>query len=258
MTEAAEQVSGDQRLDALRQDIADDLLILAILHDAEISAETVKELKDAGFPEGLALKLDSVRGGEAVKIMRYAVDRLPDPDEQGALDALVVDYADIYLTHKLRASPFESVWLDEDGLIMQEPMFQVREWYQRYGLAAKNWRERTDDHLVHQLEFVAYLLKNGANGEHLAEIAHFLDEHLLRWLTPFAERVASRCATPFYAGLAVLTAAYVDEIRDLVAQLLDVPRPTPEEIEERMKPKQVTSEFYDIPVASVPANTPSW
>ncbi len=258
MSEASEQLKSDDTLACLRQDIADDLLTLAILHDAEISAESVRQLKAVHFPDGLALKLESVRGGEALQITGYAVERLPDSNDQGALDAFVVDYADIYLTHKLRASPFESVWLDEDGLIMQEPMFQVREWYQRYGLAAKNWRERTDDHLVLQLEFVAYLLKTGDDVEHLAETAHFLDEHLLRWITPFAERVASRCATPFYAGLAVLTAAYLDELRDLIAQLLDKPRPSFEEIEERMKPKQVTSEFYDIPVASVPANTPSW
>ena len=28
----------------------------------------------------------------------------------------------------------ESAWMDEDGLIMQEPMFQIREWYARYGI----------------------------------------------------------------------------------------------------------------------------
>jgi TorA maturation chaperone TorD len=49
----------------------------------------------------------------------------------------------------------------------------------------------------------------------------------LRWIEEFAERVADRCSTRFYAGLALLTAAYLDELRDLLARLLDQPRPAP-------------------------------
>jgi TorA maturation chaperone TorD len=190
--------------------------------------------------------------------MRNAVAYLPPADDAAALDALAADYADIYLTYKLRVSPCESVWLDEDGLIMQEPMFQIREWYKKYGLAAQNWRERTDDHLVLQLHFVSHLIGSGAGTAQLAEAARFLDEHLLRWIHPFAERVASRSATPFYAGLAALTAMYVEELRELLAELLGEPRPTAEEIEQRMSPAQAEGEFQDIPIVSVPATTPSW
>jgi len=83
-----------------------------------------------------------------------------------------------------------------------------------------------------------------------------MDEHLLRWIGEFARRIGQRCSTRFYAGLALLTAAYLDELRDLLAELTDDPRPTPEEIEERMKPK------LSMPVAGpesfVPGAAPSW
>jgi len=258
MNEAEKIHQDEEPLARFRHEVSDDLMTLAVLHDSEITGERIEQLRAVEFPDGLALKLESARGIEALKIMRYAVECLPVADDREAIDALVVDYADIYLTYKLRASPCESVWLDEDGLIMQEPMFQVRDWYQRHGLAAKNWRERNDDHLVLQLEFIAHLLGSGAGTEKLTDAAAFMDEHLLRWVTHFGERVASRGATPFYAGLAVLTAAYVDELRDLIAQLLDEPRPTPEEIEARMKPRELHGEFQDIPIASTPANSPSW
>ena len=43
----------------------------------------------------------------------------------GERDELAADFAAIYLTHGLSASPYESVWLDEEGLAMQGPMFQT-------------------------------------------------------------------------------------------------------------------------------------
>ena len=89
------------------------------------------------------------------------------------------------------------------------------------------------------------------------KITAFLDEHLLRWLPEFAARVAARCATPFYAGLCIFTAGYMDEMRGLLADVLGEPRPTPEEIEQRMKPASVhTVELPDPKF--VPGSAPSW
>ena len=77
------------------------------------------------------------------------------------LDILAAEYADIYLNNSLQAFPCESVWLDQEGLTMQEPMFQVREWYGRFGLQVEDWRKRTDDHLVNQLRFAAHMIGFG-------------------------------------------------------------------------------------------------
>jgi TorA maturation chaperone TorD len=117
-------------------------------------------------------------------------------------------------------------------------MFQIRAIYERHGLAAHNWRKRSDDHLVLQLQFVSHLFANGAEFD---AAARFLDEHLLRWLPDFGARVASRCATPFYAGLCAFTAAYMDELRGLLAEIIGEPRPTVEEIDRRMKPVTVST-----------------
>ena len=248
----------NEALGQLREGIAEDLLTLAVLHSDELGSDRIAELREAGFPDGLAFRLVSERGIEALDLMRNAIACLPNPNDAAELDALAADYADIYLTYKLRVSPCESVWLDEDGLIMQEPMFQIRDWYRRYGLAAQNWRTRNDDHLVLQLHFLSHLFGSGSGTEHFPEVARFMDEHLLRWVLPFAERVTARCSTPFYGGLAALTAMYVDEVRNLLAEILGEERPSEEEIEERMKAVKSEGEFQEIPIVSVPANTPSW
>jgi TorA maturation chaperone TorD len=236
--------------------VADDLIALAVLHNGELEAALLGRLRSVGFPASLQLKLQSEPGHQALAMMRQGLEQIPVEPEQRTLDELAADYAAIYLNNTHRASPSESVWVDEEGLAMQEPMFQVREIYARYGLVAQDWRRRPDDHLVHQLQFLSHLVEHQRGKDSLLEAARFLDEHLLRWLEPFAVRVAGRCGTLFYAGLALLTATYVDELREHLVRVLDAPRPSAAEIEERMRPKRIDSE-QEV-VAYVPGASPSW
>lgn len=221
-------------LDRFRLGVARDLGLFAFLHHQELDNERLAAIEAQGDPIELSLRLASAEAKSALIALNHGMADL----RQGAkalLDEHAAEFAAIYLTHGFGASPCESVWIDEDGLALQEPMFQVREWYARYGLAVGDWRLRSDDHLVSQLEFVGLLFEMGT-PEALTDAARFLDEHLLRWVGDFAGRVAARAATPFYAGLALLTAVYLDELRDILARLLDAPRPSAEEIDERMRP----------------------
>jgi TorA maturation chaperone TorD len=184
---------------------AEDLRALAWLHSSERAPAVLTELHAHGFPATLTLvgadepwlraldaALGALAGGGA-----GAPDALPASTE----DDLAADYAAIYLTHALRASPHESVWRDEDHLMLQAPTFAVRAFYQRHGMQVADWRARPDDHLSTELEFIALLLERGE----LKEAARFLKSHLLTWLPEFAARVSQRAATPFYAALAGLT-----------------------------------------------------
>lgn len=242
-------------LHEFRTAAAVDLTTLAVLHNAELNDEVLTSLRLAGFPEGMGLRLTGEAGREALALMCAALAALPSPLTPVLLDELAADYAAIYLTYAYRASPCESVWLDQENLGMQAPMFQVREFYRRYQLAAPNWRLRPDDHLVLELHFLACLMQEEGHPQALPEAARFLDEHLLRWLPGFARRVSQRCATPFYAAAARLTAAYCDELRDLLAQILGEPRPSPEEIEARMQPR---APVQAAPLAYMPGMAPSW
>ena len=134
-------------------------------------------------------------------------------------------------------------------------MFQVRAYYRRHGLAAANWSERADDHLVLQLLFLRHLLQE-PSPETVREAATFMDKHLLRWIDRFADQVTARCATPYFAGVAALTAAYVDALRDLLAEILDEPRPSAEEMEARMQPEKPTP--CGSPSPYVPGAGPGW
>ena len=53
----------------------------------------------------------------------------------------------------------------------------------------------------------------------------FLDRHPLRWVPDFCSRVATRCREPFFAGIAVLTNAHLDDLRDRLGTACGTPRP---------------------------------
>jgi putative dimethyl sulfoxide reductase chaperone len=233
-----------------------DLLLLALLQDSELQPDLLVALRQACFDDLLGLRLVSEEGQEALTLLRQGLADLPKELTDQVLDILAAEYADIYLNNSFGAFPCESVWIDEEGLTMQEPMFQVREWYRRFGLEVEDWRKRTDDHLVNQLRFLAHMLDSDAGNADLSDAACFLDEHLLRWSHGFAERVGGRCQTRFYSGLVTLAAAYLSELRELLAEATGEPVPSAEEIDERMRPKVGVA--VDLPGPYVPGVAPSW
>ncbi len=109
----------------------------------------------------LGLVLGSVAGKASLDAMAEALDELPDVADQHALDELAAAYADVYLRHTYRAAPTESVWLTEDGLERQAPMFRCREFYRRHELRVTDWANRTDDHLVVGEDGMAFSLPAG-------------------------------------------------------------------------------------------------
>lgn len=187
---------------------AEDLRALAWLHAEERGPAVLAALHASGFPATLTLIDPAQPEAQAMDaaLCALASTRCEDADDAlpaSGVNELAADFAAIYLTHALRASPHESVWLDDDHLMLQGPTFAVREFYRRHGVQVPDWRARADDHLVHELEFVALLLERGDERE----AARFLKTHLMAWLPQFATRVAQRAATPFYAALAALTHA---------------------------------------------------
>lgn len=228
--------------------IAEDLSTLAALHDRELDRDAVLALWDEAYEAFLGLPLQGERSRKAIALLRQGLTDIPAALDVDTLNTLAVEYADIYLNATFGASPYESVWLDPDHLAMQQPMFAVRAWYRRHRVAVKNWRLRNDDHLVLELQFIAQLMEAGVRDRGmLGEAATFMDQHILRWIDDFAERVGSRCETRLYAGIAALTAAYLDELRALLARLTGIERPLPDGGEmgarERTEPEMASGPY---------------
>ncbi len=238
--------------------LAEDAATLALLQDRELTPSILADLRQLAFPANLGLVPDGEACLAAFDLMRMAVLSSPPASDAGALDELAADFAGIYLTGAFGASPCESYWLSDDHLVCQDAMFDLRAIYAGHGLAAPDWRKRPDDHLVFQLQFLARRLEAVRSAEDWRALAEFMDFHLLRWLPDFARRVADRCATMFYAALVLLTDAWIEQVRTLIADQLGEPRPSREEITLRLGSRR-KFEPEPVPVAFVPGGLrPGW
>ena len=199
---------------------AEDLHALAWLHASERSPSELLALVAHGFPSSLSLVSPT---DPAVIELEQALRQLGSEDvvsqQCRCADDLAADYAAIYLTNSLRASPYESVWRDDDQLMMQEPTFAVRAFYARHGMAVPNWRHMPDDHIAHELEFIAQMLERGQPQQ----AARFLQEHLMHWLPDFATTVAQRARTRLYAALGTLTLTSCRNLQTKLPRVTSLP-----------------------------------
>ena len=228
------------------------LSLLIRLHDREADAELIEGLREH---DAAGLFATLLPGASAIASeMAAALAALPSPPDQASLDLLAAEYADVYLTHGYRIAPTGSVWLTEEKLERQEPMFAVREWYEHYGLSVPEWRVRSDDHIVHELQFVAHLL--GLGSEDAArDAARFLDRHVLVWVPQFCALMAERCETGFYIAVARLTGACLQGLRDALEAVTGEARWVPEAGEEIIP---YSLKELEEDVAFVPGVAESW
>ncbi len=235
--------------------VSSDLSILAVLHDCEPQFALIEDLRKIPVKDWFGLRLSSKTSLQGMDVMSAALSAFSSPVSEAECDQLAVDFANIYLIHTYRAPPTESPWLDKDGLERQAPMFAIAEEYRRHGLAASDRQKRSDDHLVLQLQFLSHLFGETDCYDNLKEAARFMDNHIMKWFGAFAERVASRCQTPYYAALVTMTDGYLDDLRDQLATWVDVPRPAKEDEQSPSSPNQ-GGEEEEQPF--VPGIAPSW
>jgi TorA maturation chaperone TorD len=200
---------------------ADVLGLLARLHDREVDHDLLDGLRGLDLAEVLSALLPSDDGQKIAQGFVAMLEALPTPADAAYLDELAADFADIYLNHGFRAAPTGSVWMSEDHLERQQPMFDVRDWYQHYGITVPNWRLRSDDHIANELQFVQHLLGLGT-AEAAFDAARFLDQHVLPWVPEFNTRVAGCAREPFHAMANLLTRAALEALRALLEDITGV------------------------------------
>lgn len=237
--------------------IGDDLALLARLHDREIDAGLIASLRTAPVAEWFALKLSGAEFDQASKLLEQALAKAPDPMTAQALDEMAAEFAAIYLNHTYRISACESFWTGEDGLERQDAMFAVRQCYERSGYRIPNWRLRPDDHIAHELAFMAQAASGLGELATARAIAEFMREHPLAWVPSFAGRVARRCLSPFYAGVALLTASYLRCLATTLERYHDIDM-TPAALRQPAKPQPSGPTCADPPPRYAPGLGPGW
>jgi TorA maturation chaperone TorD len=103
---------------------------------------------------------------------------------------------------KTLAPPWGSVYLDEDRLLFNEDTLEVRRYYERFGMMAKEKYHEPDDHIGLEFEFLAYLFDRGEQ-----EAARdFSVRFILPWVDRWNSDVQKYAKTDYYRALANLAA----------------------------------------------------
>ena len=131
-----------------------------------------------------------------------------------------MDYTRLFVgPNGLVASPYGSVWLEDGGEVMGASTAAVATLYEEGGFEVAEDLRELPDHVAVELEFLYLLLHEEnaarANGDAEREAAaralraRFLEDHLGRWIAPFAGAVAAGAQCAFYRELAALTDRFV-------------------------------------------------
>lgn len=141
---------------------------------------------------------------EGVRGLREALDR---SDSESLCD----DYERMLVgPGRPPCLPYESAWTGsemsqrEDGILMSVAAEEVQAIYGTLGLELGVDAHELPDHLVVELEAVAYALAHARDDA----AAQMLQDHLGRWLRPFCAAVAAQAEEPFYRVLAEVTPSW--------------------------------------------------
>lgn len=117
----------------------------------------------------------------------------------------------------LPAPIWESVYLGREHLLFDEQTLQVRKCYQKHGLHFVREHNEPEDHLIIELEFLGYLIQEIFASEDdtytkmlIEDQTHFLNEHLLKWVPKFCEKLLDATTSPLYHGAVALLKEYLE------------------------------------------------
>lgn len=141
-------------------------------------------------------------------------------------EALRDDYTRLFVgPGVLLAPPWGSVYFTRDRLIFQEQTLEVRNWYQRFGLAAEKLHQEPDDHIGLELIFLAHLaqlglaaLDAGDDAQFMRIMAaqwRFLQEQPLRWANQWCTDVIEFSRGKFYRGVALVLKGTLIDFRTM-------------------------------------------
>lgn len=184
--------------------------------------EMVKSLRNGAMAD-LLKSLETIPSANAgVNAMQWA---LADGDVQKAAAALGAAYVRLFdgVGGPESVPPYRSVYENEEGLLCGQATAEMDRTLRQHRMRLSESVHEPSDHLAIQLEAMSQLalrVAEEAEAQHrsllplLAEQRDFLDTHLRSWVGRFAERLAAIDTSGYYAGLASVLEAFLEQDRD--------------------------------------------
>jgi len=184
------------------------------------SAELIRQLQG----EEILTHLRSVFGASDKTFITY-LKALPS-GESPAIKALRLEFDALFrVPGPAYATPYESVYCDgvgqSKGPVWGPSTGAVKWFYEQMGAGLTQDYPELPDYIGAELDFMRFLCAQEAevwaegDSESAARYLHaqnqFLNEHLGRWIEPFAEVMKANAQSGFYRGLAEMTCDFVTQ-----------------------------------------------
>ena len=160
--------------------------------------------------EELDLDLLTALASEELKpAIEHLGGSVPDSIDEDTVEELAVDYCQLLIGPQGHVSPLQSVW--QNRTLQSESAVSMRKFFEY--LPGFDVEEQMDDHIGIQLQYMGELFERAANAEDRDLVEQFAEDFFekhLKWASPFFAAVAEKAETEFYAGLANLTANFLN------------------------------------------------
>lgn len=197
---------------------------LAFYYLHELSQAQIEQLADA----------DLASQGIGDETMQRGFDAMADYLSKlttGTRQELAVDYAHTFLAagnyETFAATPYESVFTSEEGLMMQDARDEVYKMYCAEHMQPNEELHMPEDHIAFEFEFMALLIDRMNEGlavgdleraRHYAGLQReFHRAHQLNWVDDLCDAIEDVALTVFYVGLADVTRGFVHAETDAIA-----------------------------------------
>jgi len=185
---------------------------LATVYRQEVTSDLLCRIKDPqflGVLSGLGVELAS---------------NFFEGPEKELLEDLAVEYAGLFLGPGEHISPHESVHYEgesaQSGQLWGEATVAVKKFIEFAGLSYESEYKGLPDHISVEFEFMRQVTRREeqAWGEEDEEGAiyclkiqkKFIEEHLVRWIPRFCEKIIRVAELPFYREMAALTRNFIE------------------------------------------------
>jgi len=136
-------------------------------------------------------------------------------------EALKIDHAALFIgPFEMGASPYGSIYLDQEQQVMGESTFKVKQFYQDAGLQVN--QKEPPDHIAIELEFMSYLFRleieaiqkrdNKEQKKIIRLQETFFQTILYPWVPELCKKIEDNAKTDFYKYLASILRLFSKEM----------------------------------------------